>query len=211
MPPKPRKKEFWSRISRELRRAERRVLVGWVRFAKQHRHSNRLPFVLFLLMFIDGFVLIIPSMLIMVAATTISPKRWWFFSFIFVVAVTLNNLLTYYIGRSIPVDQIIYWLKFASVEELWFSAKEAIQSYGKYATFLGALIGLPTQVITMIVGAADRQVGVLGAPIHTSMEAALGYGALGHALKIFVLCGLVRYGWVRLERKIEKTERTKVS
>lgn len=196
-----RSKNLWSRFARESKRTERRILIRWIRFARRHRQSNWLPVALFAILFMDGFVFVIPSTLLLVGAVTISPKRWLFFAAIFVVAVGLNNTVTYYIGRLIPLDEILYWVHAASIESFWNSAKEAIREYGKYASFVGGLAGLPTQMIMMVIGAADRQ-GTDELVLKTSMEVALFYGCIGHAIKVLVICGATRYGWVKLERKI---------
>lgn len=188
-------------IARSLKHAEKKILIGWIRFARRHRESNRLPVFLFLLLFFDAFVMVIPSMVLTAAAVTISPRRWLMYAAIFVTAVICNNTVSYFLGRLFPVEQILAVVDWMGLGQLWFAAEEAILSYGKFATLPGGLLGLPTQLITMIIGVADSQAYYSGRAMSASLEEALFYGAIGHGIKMIVICGLVRYGWIKLERK----------
>lgn len=200
--------EFLKRINkwkRIIRHSEKKILVGWIRFARAHRDSNKLPFFLFILLFLDAFMIVIPSMVLTAAAVTITPRRWKLFAFCFIGATVLNNFFTYFLGRHVPVAELFNFMSWVGIESLWEAAEDAIRNYGKYATLIGGLIGLPTQLITMIIGVADSQAVFLGKEIKASIGPALFFAGLGHGLKIFCLCGLVRYGWVKLEKKFESS------
>lgn len=196
-------------MARKLRHAEKKILVGYVRYARRHRDSNRLPFILFGLLFFDAFVMVIPSMLLTAAAITITPRRWPLFCSLFVVAVVANNTVTYWMGKFLPHETILSIINYFGIIELWQSALEAILHYGKYATFLGGFLPLPTQLVTMILGLAEQQALSLADHAQAghvieipSIQIALAFAALGHGLKIFIFGGLVRYGWVKLEQKV---------
>ncbi len=192
----------FSTIARKMKRAEKKVLIGYIRYARAHRDSNRLPLVLFILLFLDAFLMIIPSMLLTAAAVTITPKRWKLFAFLFILAVTLNNTVTYFMGLLMPANLIFSIVDNMGIVPLWESALQAVLQYGKYATFLGGFLPMPTQLVTMIIGMAEKQSQIMGITQPPSILVALVYGALGHGVKIFVFAGLVRFGWVKLEQKI---------
>lgn len=194
-------------IWRGLQRAERRVLVAWIRYAKKNRESNILPLLLFSLLFIDAFVLVIPSMVLVAVSITIQPRRWVFFSFLFVLAVVANNSTTYWMGRLLPPDLIFSWVQTIQADFLWQQAVEAIAEYGKYATLIGGVMPLPTQLVTMLMGMADAQrlhmadLHLLANAPKANLGEALIFGAIGHGVKILVFSAVVRFGWVKLEKK----------
>src|SRR5690606_28713751 len=105
------------------------IFISWLRFSRRHRHSRRLPIIYFLLLYLDGFVMVIPSTLCMVTCITISPARWLFFSLIFPVAATLNNATTYLLGTLVPYDTLVSVIHFFSLELFWQQASEAIHKY----------------------------------------------------------------------------------
>ena len=187
-----------------IRHGEKKILIAWIRFARAHRESRRLPVILTLLLFLDAFIIIIPSLLLTCAAITITPRRWMLFIGCFVFAVMANNLVTYEIGRVLPASDIHYIVNFLGAQNLWESAEGAIRSYGKFATFFGALAGLPTQLITMMIGIADAQAIYLNRFEHHSILAAILFCGAGHGIKMFLIGGLVRFGWVKLERQVVK-------
>jgi len=198
-----RAKKTFGSIGQKLRRAERRILVAWIRYAQKNRHSLWLPFVLFGILFLDGFLIVIPSMLLLVAATTISPQRWALFAFIFAVAVAGNNALTYLVGRHLPLESIMSVVDFFNLNMMWESAQAALHRHGSLATFFGALIGLPTQMITALIGLADAGVMRDDSLAKSTFWQALSFSLCGHFIKAFALAGLTRFGWVRLERKFQ--------
>jgi membrane protein DedA with SNARE-associated domain len=198
-------KNTFGSIGQKLRRAERRTLVAWIRYAQKNRQSLWLPFVLFAILFLDGFLMFIPSMLLLVAATTISPQRWTLFAFIFSVAVAGNNAVTYLVGRHLPVETIMDVISFFNLEYLWASAQSALQRHGSMATFVGALMGLPTQMITALIGLADAGAARAHPQAHSTFLSALSLSFTGHFVKAFILAGLTRFGWVKLEKKFQKT------
>lgn len=184
-----------------LSRFERKVLVAWIRFARRHRTSNRLPIVLFFILFLDGFLIVIPSSVCVVAAITISPARWFLFGTIFAVGGTLNCTVTYFIGRLIPAESILATISYFHLDHLWQSAQQALHQHGPFAAFIGALIGLPTQMITMILGIADEQ-ALKGSPDATTVFLqAIAFVLLGNAIKAYAISFLARFGWLRLEKK----------
>ena len=187
-----------------IRHGEKKILIAWIRFARAHRESRRLPIFLTLLLFLDAFVIIIPSILLTCAAITITPRRWMLFIGCFVLAVMANNLVAYEIGRFFPARDIHYIVNFLGVQNLWESAEAAIRQYGKFATFIGALAGLPTQLITIMIGIADAQALLLNRSEPPSIGAAILFCGVGHGIKMFLIGGLVRFGWVKLERKVAK-------
>jgi hypothetical protein len=73
------------------------------------------------------------------------------------------------------------------------------------ATFVGALMGLPTQMITALIGLADA--GAIRADAHANSTflSSLSLSFCGHFIKAFALAGLTRFGWVKLEKKFQKT------
>jgi len=189
-------------------RMERKVLVWWIRYAQDHRYSKNLPIVLFLLLFMDAFVMVIPSMLLLIGATMISPQRWWLFGILFGVATACNNAVTYQIGRMVPPEVILHFLSYfefgvVDMTELWNSARAALKSYGPFATFVGAIMSLPTQFITALIGIADARSQEMEF-ISSSFWPAILYAFLGHTVKSFVVAGLTRFGWVKLEKKFAK-------
>ena len=192
-------------IGQKLRRAERRTLVAWIRYAQKNRNSLWLPFVLFSVLFMDGFLVFIPSMLLLVAATTISPQRWALFALIFAVAVAGNNSLTYFVGRHLPLQTILEVVSFLNMDYMWESAQAALQKHGSMATFIGALMGLPTQMITALIGLADAGSKVEGIATQSTFWSAISLSFSGHFIKAFILAGLTRFGWVRLEKKFQST------
>ena len=148
--------------------------------------------------------MVIPSMVLTAAAVTITPRRWWLFAITFTAATACNNYVTYWMGRLVPDQQILNFVMYVGIEDLWFAAETAIREYGKFANLPGGLLGLPTQLVTMIIGIADSQAMFMNDGIKASIGPAIFYGVIGHGIKMFVICGLVRYGWVKLERKYDK-------
>jgi membrane protein YqaA with SNARE-associated domain len=192
----------WARFNRALKHTEKKILVGWMRFAKKHRDSQKLPVFLFLLLFLDAFVLVIPSMLLCAAAVTISPRRWIFFGALFVAATVCNNSVAYYMGRILPAAELNMLFEFLHLDFAWQLAHEAILDYGKYATLIGGIASLPTQLIMALIGLANSQVEIGGTGVNIPFGVAIAFVALGHGIKIWTFCGLIRYGWVKLERRI---------
>jgi len=211
---KPQKKARSLVFFRWLRRREKIILVAYVRYARAHRESNRLPFVLFLLLFLDAFLLVIPSMALTATAVTITPKRWKLFSSIFVLAVLLNNLATYSLGKLLPAKLIVstihyldglWFLNWLGIIDLWQNALQAVTKYGAFATFIGGLSSLPTQVITMIIGMAETQSKFLGLTEKHSITIALVGLVLGQGIKIFIFSAVIRFGWLKIEKKVVET------
>lgn len=193
-----------SSLSKKIRRLERRVMVAWIRFARRHRDSHILPIALFFIIFFDGFVMIIPATVILIAAITISPRRWVLFSILFALAATLNNAATYFIGRHISPQFILNLVSTFHVEILWTEAQEALQQYGPSGAFIGAMIGLPTQMMTALIGMADAR-SALDSIVPTSTFAhAISMVFVGHTIKCHLIAGLTKFGWVRLEKKFQK-------
>jgi membrane protein YqaA with SNARE-associated domain len=145
------------KFSRVLKRTERKVLIAWIRFAKKHRQSSRLPALLFLLLFMDGFVMVIPSLVCLVAAVTISPSRWLLFGSLATIAATLNNISTYFLGRVLPSGTLEHLVNYVGLSSMWNEAQLSIHKYGPFSSFVGALLGLPTQMITALVGISDAR------------------------------------------------------
>lgn len=194
----------FAKTARKLKHAEKKIFVWWIRLARAHRESNKLPLFLFILLFFDAFVMVIPSILLTAAAVTITPRRWKLFAFTFVMATLTNNLTTYGIGRYFPKAEIFELLNTIGASGLWQSAEQAILDYGKFATLIGGLFGLPTQIITLIIGVADSQALETARADHPAIWLALLFCGLGHGIKMFVVTGLVRYGWVKLERRFDR-------
>lgn len=203
--------EVWDHLRKVWRgfvRIERRVLVAWIRYAKANRQSNVLPFLLFILLYFDAFVMVIPSMLLVAVATTIQPRRWFLFALIFVIAVVGNNSTTYAMGRLLPPDWIFYWVESFGVEFLWEGAVDAVAQYGPFATFIGGFLPLPTQLVTLLLGLADAQRlhladlnGLENLP-RTSIGVAIAFAALGHGIKITAFAAVIRYGWHKIENRL---------
>jgi hypothetical protein len=190
------------RFSRWFKHAEKRVLVGYIRYARAHRESNKLPLILFLLLFFDAFVMVIPSMLLTAAAVTITPRKWKLFAGLFVIAVVANNAVTYVMGKWLPNSFILKVVENMGITPLWESALNAILDYGKYATLVGGFFPLPTQLVTMIIGMAESQSLQLGVERAPHIGVALAFAAVGHGIKIYVFAALVRYGWVKFEQRV---------
>ena len=194
-------RSFFSKILHRLGRAEKRIIVFWIRFSRKHRDSHRLPFFLFAILFLDGFTMVIPSLFCMMASVTISPRRWILFGTIFAAAATSNNLATYILGRCLPTESIVNIIEYFQMEAFWQMAERALHDYGSYATFIGAIIGLPTQMILMLIGIADAQLLQADPSATASFYKAIIFAFLGHSLKGYALAALTRYGWVKLEKK----------
>ncbi len=188
-----------------VKRIERRLLVKWIRFAQAHRESNILPLALFMILFLDGFVIFIPSALCLIAATMISPHRWILFGILFAVATTSNCVALYFVGRIVPIDQVIALFAHFNIEWMWDSATEALRHYGPYATFVGAIIGLPTQLIMALIGAADASALSEG-QIGNQFVLATSLTFSGQIIKSMTFAGLTRFGWVRLEKRFGKDD-----
>lgn len=189
-----------------FKRAERRALIAWIRFAQAHRESHVLPFALFGILFLDGFLMIVPSMLCLIAATMISPQKWYLFAIIFGVSSTTNCIVLYFIGRTVPVDTLVSFIGFLNLEWVWESAREALRDYGAYATLVGALLGAPTQLIMAMIGAADASAIDLNGEVGSRFTFATSMTFAGQFSKAIVLAALTRYGWVRLEKKFGRDE-----
>ncbi|MBN8554784.1 MAG: hypothetical protein J0L93_05005 [Deltaproteobacteria bacterium] len=187
----------------KLKRVERKILVKWIRFAHAHQDSHWLPVFLFIALFLDGFLMVIPSIVCLIVAVTISPRRWLLFAMILSVAMTLNNVLTYLLGRYLPTDWILTHIQNLNLEPLWNRANHAILDYGVYAGFLGAIAGLPTQLMTAIMGIADAHhtVDASIGPARSIFLPAILFVFMGHLLKGLVIAILTRYGWLKLEKK----------
>ncbi len=186
---------------------ERRIFVSWLRFTRRHRHSHRLPFFLFLLFFLDGFVMVVPSTLCMVACVTISPARWFLFAILFPIGATLNNATTYLLGTLIPQKSLMSVIEFFHLQAFWEEAMKAVHQYGNWAGFVGAIMGLPTQMITAIIGLADVQVNAHAAIRELSIFSALACVFLGHFLKSTLVAFFVVKGWSKIEVKIVESQR----
>jgi len=187
------------------RSLEQRILVRWIRFARRHRSSEKLPFYLAGFVFLDAFVLFVPSTLLTALAVTISPKRWLTFVFSFCLAIFLANFTFYLVGRVLPPEQLLEFIQFLKLESLWDSAADAVRNYGAYATFIGSLLGLPTQYVMALIGISDSQALFLGDLERPSVIAALTLLFLGHLIKIGLFCLLVQKGWMKIERKYSQT------
>lgn len=178
-----------------------------MRYARRHRESNRLPLILFGLLFLDAFVIVIPSMLLVAGAITITPRRWALFCSLFILAVLCNNTTTYFLGLHLPQKVIVSAVDFMNLRILWESALQGIIDYGKYVTFVGGFLPLPTQLVTMIIGMAEAQSIQLGRHVaRPSIIEALLFAGLGHGIKIFIFGWLVRSGWVKLEKRVATKE-----
>jgi hypothetical protein len=185
-----------------MKRFQKRSIVAWVRFARRHRESNILPVVLFLVLFIDGFIVMLPSMIFTGVAVTISPRRWWLFAVIFVTAAALNNYAVYWVGMLLPAEMIWSFIEGMGLESVYESAEKALGSYGPWAALVGAAISLPTQMITLLVGMADAQSTLAGREAGVAIGRVLFLATTGHLIKMLVFCSVIRYGWVRLEAKV---------
>lgn len=198
----PLSKNIFKRLGRAITRIEKRVLIAWIRFAKRHRESNRLPVALFILFFLDGFVMVVPSTLVLAAAVTITPRRWILFFIFFAAAATMNNAITYYLGRSFPPHLIEATIVQLHLVSLWESAKSAFHSYGPWASFVGAIIGLPTQLVAAALGIADAKLVAENSDFTGNFARAMFLTFSGHGLKAACIAAIVRFGWVKLERKL---------
>lgn len=185
-----------------FKRLQKRFIVAWVRFARKHRESNILPVGLFIILFIDGFVVMFPSMIITGAAVTISPHRWWLFALIFVTAYTVTNVLIYQLGMILPAEFILHAIEVLNLQTVYESAEHALLDYGPWAAFLGAAISLPVQMITLMVGMTDGQAVLAGREISASATKLITLAGLGHLVKMVVYCSIIRYGWQKLEAKV---------
>lgn len=190
------------KFKRRLRHAEKKVLLHYVRYARKHRDSHRLPIALFVLLFFDAFLVVIPSMLLTAAAITITPRKWKLFASIFVIAALANHYVMYLLGKTLPQHWILQVIDHMGMSTLWSSALQAVLDYGRYATLVGGLFPLPTQLITLSIGMAESQTLQLGIVERPSIGLALFFAVIGHSIKIFIFAALVRYGWVKLERKV---------
>jgi len=209
---KARRRSF--ALFRWLRRREKMILVAYVRYARAHRESNRLPFILFVLLFLDAFMIVIPSMALTATAVTIAPKRWKLFSSIFILAVLLNNLVTYGLGKLVPAKIIVksihyldglWFLHWLGIVDLWQSALQAVTKYGAFATLIGGITSLPTQIVTMIIGMAETQNRYLGLHEKHSIAIALVGLVIGQGTKIFIFSAVIRFGWLKIEKKVVET------
>jgi membrane protein YqaA with SNARE-associated domain len=160
--------------------------------------------VLFFALFMDGFVMIIPSTLCLIVSVTISPERWILFGGLFATASALNNTVTYYIGRFFPQNTILEVIDFFNMQHFWEIATEALQKYGSFAGFWGAIIGLPTQMMTALIGLADAKKLAEDPSMSSHVIQAIIFVFLGHGLKSLVVAGLARFGWIKLEKKFGK-------
>ncbi|TVQ78021.1 MAG: hypothetical protein EA369_07875 [Bradymonadales bacterium] len=201
---KKKKLGVWSRTRLGLKHFQKKVLVAWVRFARRHRESNFLPIALFIILFFDGFLVVLPSMIMTGAAVTISPRRWRLFAMIFVASMTLNNFAIYWVGRLIPPDLIWFFIDRMGLETVYESADAALQSYGPWAAFIGASISLPTQMITLMIGMADAQLLNVGKEAGLSIYRLVFLAGLGHFIKMMIFCSIIRFGWEKLEARVMK-------
>lgn len=192
-----------------LKRLERRILTRWVRFAKAHRHSSRVPFILFLILFLDGFLVFIPSLVCVIAATTISPHRWLLYGLLMPLAATCNNTIIYLMAKHFPSEWTMQLVGMFGLDLFWDSAREALQNYGPFATFIGALIGLPTQLMMALIGFSELKSPETAHQIFgATFLAAISIGLVGHCLKSLTVTAITRFGWMKLENKIEKSNKS---
>jgi membrane protein DedA with SNARE-associated domain len=199
---------FRSRFSKfitKLKRKEKKLLLAWIRFSRDHRDSSRLPLVFFILLFVDGFVMIVPSIVCLIAAVTITPKKWSLFAGLAVVASILNNVVIYFIARMVPVNLILHVITTFKLDLLWIKAKEYLAAYGSFSTFMTSMLGLPTQMVTALIGMTDAEIfkGHFAQTSTLFIHAAF-FAFLGSSLKLFCVAGAVRFGWVKLEKKFGK-------
>lgn len=195
------------RVMQWMHDCEKKVLRWWMAFARRHRESSVLPVVLLGLLYLDAFVMVIPSTFILIGATMISPKRWWLFAIIFGLATAANNATTYALGRMLSTEEITRFISHfdfgvVDMQSLWGSAQEALKHYGPFATFLGALGFLPTQFITALIGAADAQSATNLIPMSSTFWPAILLSWAGHSVKSFVIAALARFGWMNLEKRL---------
>lgn len=144
--------------------------------------------------------MLIPSTLFLMAAVTISPKRWKLFAFLFPVAATLNNTVTYILGRIFPHEAFLSFITAVGLDGFWGEAVDAVHKYGSWATFIGTLVGLPTQMITALIGLADASSSTDHAG-RASIVLALSLVFLGQSIKCSIIASLVRFGWLKFEKK----------
>ena len=190
-----------SRLGMAFKRFERRFLVSWVRFSHEHHESHVLPFVLFFLLFLDGFIMVIPSSLCLIVAITISPERWLLFGFLFASASFLNNSVTYFIGRLFPPDVIMGVTDFFHMSKLWDVAKDTLHDYGSWACLIGALTSLPTQLMTALIGLSDSERIPHDQFVSSTFIQAVILVFVGHGIKSLIIAGLTRYGWITMEKR----------
>jgi len=193
-----------SRLAMAFKRVERRFLVSWIRFSHLHHDSHVLPFVLFFVLFIDGFVVVVPSTFCLIVAITISPERWALFGFLFAFASAANNTVTYIVGRLLPTEKILSIIEYFNMQHMWQIATEWLQDYGPLATFLGAIISLPTQMMTALIGIADSNNLSQDNFVSSSIIQAIIFVFIGHGLKSILIAALTRYGWIKLEKRFGK-------
>jgi membrane protein DedA with SNARE-associated domain len=189
------------RISHKLQRLSLKILVWWIRFGHRHQNSHRLPVFLFFFLILDGFLVVIPSILLVIASITISPRRWKLFGLLFTFAATINNIMAYALGRILSPDTIVSLIEKFHFEEAWHSAERALHDYGAYAAFLGALVGLPTQLVMILIGIADAQMLLTGDFSSSSFLQSILFAFLGHLIKGVTIAALTRFGWLKLEKK----------
>lgn len=196
-------RSFIRRVRHKLSRTSLKILIAWIRFSHRHSESPKLPLFLFLFLIADGFVMVIPSILLLIASITISPRRWGIFGIIFATAATLNNALVYLICRLVSPDEIVLFVERFHLEDFWQSAERALHTYGSWAAFIGAIIGLPTQMVLGLIGVADAQTLRADPTSHSTFVIAISFAFFGHLIKGIAIAGLSRFGWIRLEKKVQ--------
>lgn len=137
-------------------------------------------------------------------SVTLSPFRWPIFAVIYIIASTLNNVMMYVLGRLLSASLILELIQFLHMEMLWEKAQEALHAYGPFATFIGSLVGLPTQMMAALIGIADKHQFISDGTVSTTGLKALAFVFLGQTLKAFVVSGFIRFGWLKVERRLEK-------
>lgn len=187
----------------QFKKIERNVLASWIKFSRRHRKSNRLPVFFGILIFFDGFVMVIPGTLCMIACITISPRRWWLFGLLFPAAAFANNAVTYFLGRIVPHEFFLKIVDTFGIEAFWQSAVNAIRDYGPWATFLGAIFSLPTQMITALIGLADSQ-AVMVEGARPSIGLALILVFFGHLVKTSIISYMTYIGRMKIESALVK-------
>lgn len=187
------------RLKFRLKRLERRSFVWWMKFARSHQDSLLLPLVLFVVLFSDGFLFFIPSILCLMAAIIVNPHRWWLYALIFAFASTGNNAATYAIGRLFPPDVITDFVARLNLSSFVDDARESVHNYGSYAAFIGALIGLPNQFITGLIGMNDAMGIQASGETASHFRAVISFAFIGHALKGITIAILTRFGRLKLQ------------
>ncbi len=187
-----------------LKKIEKKIFSVWMEFSHRHHSSIFLPLALFFLLYVDGFVMVIPSLLCLIAAVTISPERWVSLGLIAATASATNNATTYLIGRFLPPKMIDHLISSWGLENLWLKAQTALSHYGPFATFIATIFSLPSQFVTAIIGLADAE-RMRGNPgVSSSFLLAIFFAFIGSSIKCLIVAGLTRYGWVSLEKKLER-------